>query len=344
MNKLYIFFLFLLVSHLSSAAQAIGHAPIGVMADHTHKKGESMISLRLSYMKMKGNKLNGNDISEEDILNISNPLSNSPANLSIVPKDMSMRMLMIGGMYAPSDKLTIMAMAMFMEKKMNLDSYHGMSRNYLGSFSTSNEDLSDVSFSVLINLQELEKSRWHLEVGLNKSIGSEAKQALVLTPMNTQIHMLMPYGMQAGDKSLRYVVSLTNSYSYRDDILFGNQVRLVKAIDERIWSFGDKASYDSWFQYSINDNFSISTRLNINLQKKINGNNSSLVSPIQTANPENYGGNIANLGLGLNFLTKTTSNNPDRLAIELLTPIYQDKKGLQMKDKGELIFGYQKSF
>ena len=71
---------------------------------------------------MKGNKLNGNDISEEDILNISNPLSNSPANLSIVPKDMSMRMLMIGGMYAPSDKLTIMTMAMFMEKQMNLNS------------------------------------------------------------------------------------------------------------------------------------------------------------------------------------------------------------------------------
>ena len=44
---------FLFVFSISAGSQAIGHAPIGVMADHMHKKGESMISLRTSYMKMK---------------------------------------------------------------------------------------------------------------------------------------------------------------------------------------------------------------------------------------------------------------------------------------------------
>jgi len=35
--------IFLLVSSISVfGSQAIGHAPIGVMADHMHKKGESM--------------------------------------------------------------------------------------------------------------------------------------------------------------------------------------------------------------------------------------------------------------------------------------------------------------
>ena len=43
-------------------SSAIEHAPIGVMADHFHKKGESMISLRYGSMNMDGNIFNGNKI------------------------------------------------------------------------------------------------------------------------------------------------------------------------------------------------------------------------------------------------------------------------------------------
>ena len=121
--------LFLLVFSISAlGSQAIGHAPIGVMADHMHKKGESMISLRVSYMKMKGNSLDGNSISDDEILVIDNPHSNSPAKLSIVPIEMSMKMLMLGGMYAPSDDVTLMFMTMFTDKSMNLNTYHAMMR------------------------------------------------------------------------------------------------------------------------------------------------------------------------------------------------------------------------
>ena len=35
--------------------RAVDHAPIGVMGDHFHKKGESMISLRHIKMYMAGN-------------------------------------------------------------------------------------------------------------------------------------------------------------------------------------------------------------------------------------------------------------------------------------------------
>ena len=96
--------IFLLLSSISVfGSQAIGHAPIGVMADHMHKKGESMISLRASYMKMKSNSLDGNSIVDSEILVIDNPHSNSPAKLSVVPIKMNMKMLMLGGMYALSD-------------------------------------------------------------------------------------------------------------------------------------------------------------------------------------------------------------------------------------------------
>ena len=104
---------FLFVFSISAfGSQAIGHAPIGVMADHMHKKGESMISLRASYMKMKSNSFDGSSIADSEILVIDNPHSNSPAKLSVVPIKMSMKMLMLGGMYAPSDDFTLMFLSL----------------------------------------------------------------------------------------------------------------------------------------------------------------------------------------------------------------------------------------
>ena len=176
------------------AANAIHHAPIGVMGDHFHKKGEWMVSLRFANMQMKKNIFNGNSISTEDILKQPNPFSKMPMvmknsesmsamndtpskisdhphtapmkipmNLSVIPKKMTMRMIMFGAMYAPSDKITLMGMAMFNDKEMILDTHKGMTtRDYLGSFETSSSDLSKISLSALLNLHNIEDSKWRI--------------------------------------------------------------------------------------------------------------------------------------------------------------------------------------
>ena len=172
-----------------------------------------MVSLRFANMEMKKNILNGNSISTEDILKQPNPFSkipmmmeNSesmlamneasskmsghphstsmkmPMNLSVIPKKMTMRMIMLGAMYAPSDKITLMGMAMFNDKEMILDTHQGMMRReYLGSFETSSSDLSKISLSALINLHDVESSRWHAIFGLEKSLSFFLDQILHAT-------------------------------------------------------------------------------------------------------------------------------------------------------------------
>ncbi|MEC9283173.1 MAG: hypothetical protein VX642_10700, partial [Bdellovibrionota bacterium] len=49
---------FNLYAHISDRVD--GHAPIGVMADHSHNKGEMMASYRLMQMDMDGI-INGSD-------------------------------------------------------------------------------------------------------------------------------------------------------------------------------------------------------------------------------------------------------------------------------------------
>ena len=266
------------------AANAIHHGPIGVMADHFHKKGEWMVSLRFANMEMKKNILNGNSISIEDILKQPNPftkipmmMKNSesmlaihevpskisdhphstsmkiPANLSVIPKKMTMRMIMLGAMYAPSDKLTLMGMAMFNDKEMMLDTHQAMvARNYLGSFETSSSDLTKISFSALFNLHDIESSRWHAIFGLEKSLGENSEKGLVLTPMNIKTFITLPYGMQSSDKALRLITGITN-VRLIGGFVIGNQLLVKKVIDEKDWNFGDELEYNIWLQGSFND-------------------------------------------------------------------------------------------
>ncbi len=325
-------------------SSAIDHAPIGVMADHFHNKGESMISLRYSSMKMDENIFNGNNINTEQILALPNPLGTMPANLSVVPNSMDMSMVMLGGMYAPSDNITLMAMGMFMDKDMSLSSYKPMmGRDFLGKFTTSSSDLSDIAFGALFKLKETDSSRWHAEVTLQKSLEKNELKDEVLTPMGMNMEMILPYGMQIGDDATRLVLGLTNVRNVYDKWIIGNQLRGKFVISDKDWSFGDVIELNSWIQYEINSSLSLSSRIKFIDQDSIAGSNSMIMAPVQTANPRNYGGREIQLGLGINLLTSIFPGNADRIGIEFVLPIEQDKNGLQMETDYQFIVAYQRS-
>jgi hypothetical protein len=339
--------LFAVYSHadIHSNSRAIDHAPIGVMGDHYHKQGEAMFSIRHSYMTMSKNTFNGDSISTQDILAMPNPLGNMPSNISVVPTDMVMSMTMIGGMYAPTNKITLMAMGMFMSKDMDLNSYQPMmGRDLVGTFSTSSSDMSDLSLGALIKMQESEISRWHGQISLQKSVGSNDVTGEVLTPMNMKMNMTLPYGMQPSDRGSKLVMGITNVTQLGEKWVLGNQLRKKITLSYDDWAFGDQTELNSWIQYEFNQVVALSSRLKITHQGKISGNNPMIMAPVQTANPENYGGKAAYFGLGVNFLTTLFPGAVDRFAMEIIRPLAQEKNGLQMISDYEINFGYQKSF
>ena len=245
--RLIFLFSFIIPVHAFSSS-AISHAPIGVMADHFHKKGEWMVSLKVTNMEMKKNILNGHSISTKDILSQPNPYSDMPMtmdmglkmpkNLSVIPNKMTMKMIMLGAMYAPSDKLTIMGMLMFNDKEMMLDTYKGMmDRNYIGSFNTSSSDISKISFLGLYNFYQSEESRWHLTLGLEQGLGESAKKGIVLNPMNMKSSITLPYGMQSSDKALSLLSSITNVSKFGDFII-GNQLAIKILLVKKIGILG----------------------------------------------------------------------------------------------------------
>ena len=98
-----------------------------------------------------------------------------------------------------------------------------------------------------------------------------------------------------------------------------------------------------WIQGSFNKSISYSIRLNYKDQDSIEGRDKSIMAPVQTSNPNNYGGQTLNLGLGFNTIFDVFGGKyKDRFSIEILKPINQDKNGLQMKDGLTIQLGFQK--
>ena len=318
-------------------------APIGV-AGNMHHMGW-MFAIKQGSMTMKGNILDGESISDSEILLRPNEVNSMPNNLSVIPKKMDMEMTMIEAMYAPSKDLTLMIMATQLSKDMSLDTYSAMmSRDLIGSFSTSSSDFSDITVSALFTLKSLEDSKSHAEFSYQKSIGSNNEIDEVFTPMGSYMNMTLPYAMQPSDKASRLVLGLTNSRKINDKTSLSSQIRYKKIINEKDWSFGNQTEINSWIQYQYKPKISLSTRLKFINQEEISGSSATITAPVQTANPRNYGGNELHLGFGANYKINLFANESEQIGIEILFPLMQNKNNLQMETNYQFIVGYKRTF
>ena len=345
--------------------RAIEHAPIGVMGDHYHAKGELMISIRRMTMRMRDNVQGSTELSDSQIINQPNPfaMGNMSTKLSVVPNEMDMRMTMLGLMYAPSDRVTLMGMAMFEDKEMSLTTYQGQmpmmggngmsstsmamgemgARSRVGEFDTDSSGLSSISVSTLIRISSNENFRWHAQIGIENSVGENDVRGDVLTPMASRKEVILPYGMQSGDDATSLITAITG---VRESAawVFGGQIRRDTGLGDEVWRFGDKTSITAWTQRAISDDFSVSLRVIYLDQDRIDGRNTKIMAPVQTANPLNYGGSSLDIGVGFNWLFHLFSGKPDRIGVELTKPVHIDLNGPQMSTDWALNFGYQKSF
>ena len=331
-----------MMDHMHNSEQH-SFAPVGTTGN-MHYMGW-MVSVKQGLMNMKGNILDGESISNADVLQLPNPMGNVPANLSVIPEEMDMRMTMINVMYAPNKDLTLMMMGTYVTKDMFLSTYAAtMDRNLLGTFNTSSSDLSELTFSALRTISGMGNSKWHAEATVQKSLGNNDLAGQVLTPMDTEMNMILPYAMQPSDKATRLILGLYNSRKLSDKVSWTSQARFKKVLNEKEWAYGDQLELNSWVQYQYKPSLSVSTRLKFLNQKDISGSNPMIMAPVQTANPQNYGGDELHIGLGANYDLSSLTSKQDVFGVEILFPIIQDKNGLQMETRYQVLIGYQRTF
>jgi len=326
------------------------HAPIGVMGDHLHNKGEVMFSYRFMRMNMNDNLIGNAEISPNKIattvVNMFAGMEGMPPTLRVVPTNMAMNMHMLGVMYAPSDWITLMGMGMYLQNDMDLITYQaGSGTTELGTFSTNTSGIGDFKLSALVKLVKKGASSIHLNVGISLPTGSITKTSEVLTPMNMKPTVRAPYPMQLGSGSFDFLSGITYSRSY-ENFGWGGQLSstLSLADNKEDYRFGNKLDVSAWASYRISSWLSTSIRPTLSTVGQIKGQDDDIMLPVQTAHPAFQGGETISLALGMNVIGQTGFVKNQRVALEYGMPIYQNLNGPQMKTTSVLTLGWQYAF
>jgi hypothetical protein len=320
------------------------HAPIGVMGDHMHKTGEWMVSYRYMSMSMENNLQGSNSISPEGI-------RDAGLGLRVAPLQMTTDMHMFGAMYAPSDKLTLMLMVNYLEKEMDHLTFMmpmnpampmAMPMNETGVFTTKTSGLGDTKIGALYSLQSNDNANIHFNLSLSIPTGKIDYTDEILTPMNTTPSPRLPYPMQLGSGTYDIQPGITYAGT-RDSWDWGSQVKMTIRMDDNDegYSLGDITQVTSFGGYRFTHWLTGSLRLTYTHTDEISGEDALISLPVQTSNPDNFGGERIDLGVGITLIGSEGAQKGHRLAFEYETTIDQDVNGIQMEMQDMLTIGYQ---
>lgn len=300
-----------------------GHAPISVMGDHYHKKGELMFSYRFMPMWMEGKLQSSDNIFNEDIYQ----------NYMVAPQKMNMNMHMLGIMYAPSNRITLMAMGNYISNSMDLRTRMGV------DFTTQSGGLGDVTVFSIIKIVNRNRQSLHTNVGISIPLGDIDQRDA--TPMMNNAQLAYP--MQLGSGTWDPILTLTY-LGQSDKFSWGLQPKYIFRLGKNSenYTLGNRFDVVGWGAIKVSDYLSFSTSLSYFDTQKINGADADL-NPMMMplANTANSGRSQLDVGIGTNFYVPKGSLKDLRIAAEIKIPAYQRVNGIQMKNTLMATFGIQ---
>lgn len=311
-----------------------GHAPISIMADHFHKKGEVMFSYRFMNMNMANNFQGKEQINPEMVIKMGYDHYGS---------SMSMQMHMIGAMYGFSNKITLMAMVNIISSKMEMVSMTDSKMNHSVS------GLGDASITAMYAIQDSESMKAHLNVGASLPTGSIQESHVMNMnghhhhKLKSEMKMRNGYGMQLGSGTIDPIISLTVA-RYMNNVAIGLQgggrFRLIE--NDYNYKLGNELYALTWAGYNLNDSFSLGSVFRYKASSPISGRDKEIIKNMSpNSDPKNSGKSLMEVSLGINYLIPESLLHGARIAIEYGFPIASEYTGLQMGLDGQLTLGLQ---
>lgn len=333
-----------LSAHADSLSRPDAHAPIGVMGDHTHHQGEWMLSYRFMDMDMNGNRNGNNRVSQTDVY---------ADGFMVAPLDMSMRMHMLGAMYAPSDDLTLMAMIPVTELIMDHQVSNGMMVPAMirgREFTTGATGLGDIKLGGLYNIFKENGSNLIANATISLPTGSINERDVLAMPNN---EMQMPYPMQLGSGTVDLIPGLTYT-QLKDNFSWGAQAKATFRLgdNENGYTLGDRFAATTWIAKPVSEYISLSARLSHDNWQDIDGQDDQLspmlinggmngVGAVPTVRTDLRAGKRTDLGLGINVVFRGNNVSNHRIALEIARPVAQDLDGPQLETDQVITLGYQ---
>ncbi len=314
----------------NAGSHPAAHAPIGVMADHTHHAGGVMLSYRYMRMGMNGLRDEDERVSRSHVLQ----------DFMVTPTHMDMEMHMFGVMVAPVDRVTLMLMVPYVRLAMDHRTRTGV------TFTTRSDGLGDIRATAMVKLWEADGHKIHANLGISFPTGSITEQDELPTTGGATVRI--PYPMQLGSGTFDFLPGLTYS-GHADALFWGAQARGEIRLNENHagYRLGNEYALTVWGAVELADWISVSLRTEWQQNLNIRGRDesSSLVpSMVPTADPGRRAAQRLDLLAGVNLVLPKGPLAGIRWAIEAGLPVYERLDGPGLETDWLMTVGVQYAF
>ncbi len=316
------------------------------MNGHSHKSGLAINNEATKNMHMDGMRQGTDRVSSSEVF---------ADNYAVTPEDMTMEMHMLGAMYAPTDQLTLMLMANYIDTTMDHrvnPAVAGMINNGQGGFTTESSGLGDIKLSALYRFYLEGNRKAHFGLGLSLPTGSIDEKD-VTPAMPTPRKQPLPASMQLGSGTFDLLPSLTFVQQF-EDWSWGAQANgVIRLEDENAnnYRLGHKFELLSWAGYNLTQWLGLTGGLSYGYSGELKGMQKgvNLAAPggrdtVTTAFGRNYGGERLDAIFGVNLMQPSGFLEGHRLSVDLRLPLWQDLNGDQLETDAVLTIGWQKAF
>lgn len=302
------------------------------MGDHGHKSREVMFSYRFMAMDMQGLQSGTTSLETTDVLK----------GFMVTPTQMGMQMHGFGAMFAPHDKLTLMAMANYQFLRMEMEGAHlhkeGDHGHPVGHHEMSSSGVGDAKLEGLLKLWKKPNLTLLGNIGVSLPTGSISKNGADGNPL--------PYPMQLGSGAFEAWPGVT-LFGYHGNWSYGSQLRgtFPWHTNSQEYRHGTAVSVTTWGARRLNDWLSLGGRLFFTHWGNITGIHPELNPHMSPSHrPDWRGGQRLDLAISSNLMVPMGTFAGQRLAVEFQMPLYQNLNGTQLKTTWRLILGWQYAF
>lgn len=297
-----------------------GLTPPGIMVG---KAGRWMVGYQFMFDKMDGNLVGTDRVSDAKVLE----------RFMATPTDMTMQMHMGMVMYAPTDRLTLMAMIPYIRKTMNHVTRDGT------RFTELTSGIGDIELRGLYSLYARKdlRHRFLLNVGIGLPTGSINR---------TMGGMRLEYPMQPGSGTF----SLIPGFTYLGQAKpWGWGAEFIPTLrvgrNSNGYRLGNRYQPSVWGARQLTRWLSLSARANGEVWQNIRGADAVLdMMDEPTKDPTLQGGRRLDITFGATFHPVEGFLKGNEFFVHANTPIFQSLDGPQLQRRWVVRLGWQSEF
>lgn len=313
------------------------------------EKGQGVAGINYQHHEFKGLIQGSESVSAETVVTTApnrffgNPMQ--PPTLRVVPNSAKADVVFPYANFAISDRFALVGLIPLIQKETELQTFAGpMGTKSLGTNTVNSSGLGDIKFGTIYKAYNSDDYRHNviLDIVLSAPTGSITEEDEQLTPMNTRQTSRLAYGMQLGSGTWDGLFGVVYWGKQKQWGWGAQYLGTIPLQDENSegWRFGDKHELTGWLSYEWNPDLVTSLRLRGETQDQIEGIDPKIYGPGLGANPDNYGGERAEIGFGINWMPVMANN----LSLEVLLPFHQDRNGVQAEHDFSIAVSWRKGF